>query len=106
MLQVQRIACVNNAGFVMNFSIQWLDNNGNWNTAGWNSGNYPIDQTQTSPDLAAIGVAADAIAVRPWVNAIAGLSMEGTPMVSYAANNQTATFVVAGTTLGYSVKLT
>lgn len=105
MQQVQKIACVNNGGFVMNFSIRWLDSNGQWQTSEWNSGNYPINQTRTSPDLASIGVPADALAITPYVHAILGNHNIGEPLVNYAANGQTAAYNVHGTTLNYSVDL-
>src|SRR5262249_14837915 len=106
MIQVQYISCVNDAGFVMNFSIRYLDQDGNWHTASWNSGNYPIDQSKTSPDLATIGVPSDAIAVAPYVHAILGQSELGSPYVQYAANGQTATYEVKGTVDSFSVQLT
>jgi hypothetical protein len=56
MNQVQKIACINNAGFVMSFSVQWQDIHGSWNITNWNSGNYPINETRTSPDLQQIGI--------------------------------------------------
>lgn len=105
MLKVQKIACVNNALFVMNFSVRWLDAHGEWHTSEWNSGNYPINQTRTSPDLASIGVPADALAVTPYVHAVLGVSNSGSPMVNYAANGNTAGYTVTGTTLIYSVSL-
>lgn len=54
MRSVEQIACSNAAGFVMNFSIQWLTSDGSWQTSEWNSGNYPINQTRTSPPLSSI----------------------------------------------------
>lgn len=105
MLQVQRIACVNNGGFVMNFSVRYLDSEGHWHTADWNSGNYPINQTRTSPDLGEIGVPDDAVAVTPYVHAILGKHETGEPLVTFAANGQTGTYGVKGTTLDFSVKL-
>jgi hypothetical protein len=48
--QVQTIACVNNAGFVMSFGIQILDidNSGRILTVeGLETEHYPIDQTRT-----------------------------------------------------------
>lgn len=105
MRQVEKIACTNNAGFVMNFSIRWLDSSGEWKTSAWNSGNYPIDQTRTSPDLGTIGVPNDALAITPYVHAILGKSESGGPLVGYAADDQVATYEVKGTTLSYSVDL-
>ncbi len=56
----------------MSFSIQWLDSNGELHTTEWNSGNYPIDQSRTSPELGSIGVPSNAIAVTPYVHAYWG----------------------------------
>jgi hypothetical protein len=105
MTSVQYIACTNNAGFDMNFSVQYLDSSGNWNTTEWNSGTYPIDQTRTSPDLGSIGVPSSALAVTPYVHAILGDHGQGSPFVSYSANGQTGTYEVKGATLNFSVDL-
>ena len=105
MIQAQYISCVNDAGFVMNFSVRWLDQDGKWNTSSWNSGNYPIDQSRTSPDLASIGVPSDALAAAPYVHAILGGSETGTPYVQYAPNGVTATYEAKGTIFSYSVEL-
>lgn len=105
MRKVEKIACSNAAGFVMNFSIRWLDSDGSWKTSHWNSGNYPIDQTKTSPTLSSIGVPSDALAVTPYVHAILGVHNQGEPLVQAEDNGQVATYNVTGTTLDYSVKL-
>ena len=106
MTQVQRITCINNAGFVMNFSIRWQDIYKNWNITQWNSGNYPINETRTSPDLETIGVnPIYVVAVTPYVQAIAGNHKSGSPSVEYQPNDRTATYQVKGTTLDYSVGL-
>lgn len=105
MRQVEKIACTNNAGFVMNFSVQYLTSEGKWETTAWNSGNYPIDQTRTSPDLSSIGVPSDALAVTPYVHAILGTHNQGSPLVNYANNGQVGAYEVRGTTLDYSVTL-
>jgi hypothetical protein len=104
-LQVQTIACVNNAGFVMSFGLEILD----MNTLrpliieNLDSGNYPIDQTR-SIDLSTTGIEEGTI-VRPQVRAVWGDTNLGDRYVVYAANGQTATYEVSGTTLNYSVKL-
>jgi hypothetical protein len=105
MRQVEKITCVNAAAFVMNFSIKWLDANGEEHYSEWNSGNYPVGQNRTSPKLSEVGVPADALAVTAYVHAILGVHNTGTPMVQYADNGQVATYNVTGTTLSYSVKL-
>ncbi|HEY0604469.1 MAG TPA: hypothetical protein VGD58_16220 [Herpetosiphonaceae bacterium] len=105
MLQIAKIACTNNAAFVMNFSIRWLDHAGNWHLSEWNSGDYAINQTRTSPDLISIDVPSDARAIAPYVHALLGEHRTGAPMVSYSANNQVAAYEVKGTTSDYSVDL-
>jgi hypothetical protein len=102
MLSVRKIACANAAGFVMNFDIKYLDNNGQWQAVG-NSGNYPIDQTHIL-DAAALGVPVGAI-MNAGVHAIAGVSHDGDTLVTFSPNGQTATYNVQGTTLIYSVHL-
>lgn len=104
MQQAQYIACVNAAGFVMNFSIKYLDTNtGEWKVGKQNSGNYPIGQ-ERSLNGAENDVPLGSV-MAPVVHAILGVSNEGTPFVTYAANGQTATYNVHGTTLIYSVDL-
>ncbi|MEU3118010.1 MULTISPECIES: hypothetical protein [Micromonospora] len=95
---VQRIAVVNNAAFVMSFSVQ--ASNG-LETA--NTDNYPINQSRTI-DLTttALPVGAD---VRPVVDAVAGATRTPSSFVSYCENGQTATYSVTGTTYDYSVTL-
>jgi hypothetical protein len=106
MSQVQKIACVNNAGFVMNFSIRWQDINGNWNITSWNSGNYPINETRTSPDLKKIGVnPITAVLVTPYVKALLGKHNCGSPFLEYQPNGVIGIYQVKGTTLHYSVEL-
>ena len=105
MIQVQYIACTNDAGFVMSFAVKWLDQSGEWHTTKWDSGHYPIDQTRTTPDLTTIGVPSDAVAIVPFVDAVLGKNETGSPYVQYATNGHTAVFEVKGTTLDYSVKL-
>lgn len=100
-----KIACVNNAGFVMNFSIQWLGTDGVWVTTEWNSGNYPINQTRVSPTLTSIGVPTDALAIKPYVHAILGKHNSGNPLVQVDPEGQTLTYDVKGTTLDFSVNL-
>lgn len=104
--QVQKIACINNAGFVMNFSILWQDIHGNWNITSWNSGNYPINKTRTSPDLKEIGIdPITAVLVTPYVEAVLGKQESGSPCLEYQPNGLTGIYQVKGTTLNYSVKL-
>ena len=103
--QVQTIACVNNAGFVMSFGVEILDiDHGIEETINnLDSGNYPIDQTR-SIDLSSTGIAEGTL-VRPQVHAVWGDTNHGDRWVQYTKNGQTATFAVSGTTLNYSVNL-
>jgi hypothetical protein len=102
---VQTVACVNDAGFVMNFDIEMLDlNTGNITLIpGKNSGNYPIDQTR-SIDLSSAGIDEGTL-VRPLVNAVLGKTLSGDKFARYSHNGQAATWEVRGTTLNYSVTL-
>ncbi|WP_269530901.1 hypothetical protein [Chitinimonas sp. BJYL2] len=99
-LHVQHIACVNNAGFVMDFKVSNRDGH----KAG-DSGGYPINQVR-SIDVATLqfnGRGAEVgEEIHPVVHAHAGVTKEG-PTVRYAPNGQTATYTVTGTTLIYSI---
>jgi hypothetical protein len=106
MYQCSKIAVNNLGGYVMSFSIQWLDSNGELHTTEWNSGNYPIDQSRTSPELGSIGVPSNAIAVTPYVHAYWGNSADGTPYVQYVPGSpNVATYNATGTTLNVHVNL-
>ena len=101
-LQVQKIACVNDAGFVMNFELRFIDpSTGQWVGAA-NSGNYPIDQTRTI-DGQTLNLPAGGHML-PEVHAILGETKAGLE-VEYQPNGQTATYDVRGGTLTYSVSL-
>jgi hypothetical protein len=105
MIQAQYIAVVNAGAYVFNFSIQWLDANGNWQTSDWNSGNYPVGQNRKSPSLDTLGMG-DAIVVTPYGHAVLGTSGQGHPFVQFAKNGQTATYNATGTTfIGFDIKL-
>ena len=105
MLLTQSIACTNKGAVVMNFSVRWLDSDGHWHTSHWNSGNYPINETRTSPDLASIGIPDDAMAVSPYVHAVLGMHAMGNQTVNYAANGVVAHYIVRGMTLNVTVDL-
>jgi FAD/FMN-containing dehydrogenase len=101
--QVERIGCFNHGIFIMNFSIQWLDANGTWQTSGWNSGNFNWGEYKVSPPLASIGVPDDAIGATAYVNAVLGSSMRGNPMVRFADNGRLAAYDVTGLSLDFNV---
>jgi hypothetical protein len=100
MQQVSTITVNNMGGYVFNFSVQWLDPaDGKWHTSNWNSGNYPIDQSRTSPELGSIGVPASALAVTPYGHAILGTSGQGHAFVTYSPGSSNAgTYNATGTT--------
>lgn len=95
-MDVQKIACVNNAGFVMSFEVT----DGRLSTGS--SGNYPIDQTRTI-DLEGVGFS-PGDAVWPRVSAVLGRTEDGS-QVTYQPNGQVATYEVKGTTLDFHVNL-
>jgi hypothetical protein len=97
MREVQKIACVNNAGFVMWFQAV---------TAGGTSDgtdNYPINQTCTI-DLASTPFR-EGLEFWPEVHAILGKTQSAGEHVIFKMNGQTATYEVRGTTLNYSINL-
>ncbi len=95
MRAVQKITVINKGGYVFNYSVQWLGSDGRWVTSTWNSGNYPVAQSVTTPPLETIGVPADALAVTVYGHAVLGSSGQGTPFVAYAANDALLNFNVA-----------
>jgi hypothetical protein len=106
LLQVSKIAVENKGGYVFNFSIQYLGTDGTWHTTDWNSGNYPVLQTRTSPELGSIGVPSDALAVTPYGHAVAGTSGQGTPLVAYVPGSGQANYTAKGTTyIGFEIVL-
>lgn len=99
---------VNNMGaYVFNFSVQWLDaSDGKWHTSQWNSGNYPVGQSVTSPELSSIGVPANALAVTPYGHAVLGSSAQGQAFCSYESTAGNAIYNATGTTIiGFAVTL-
>ncbi|PSV88152.1 hypothetical protein [Photobacterium iliopiscarium] len=103
---VEKITVNNKGGYVFNFSIQWLGSNGKWSTSGWNSGNYSVGFSRTTPPLSEIGVPDDALAVTPYGHAVLGKSGQGEGFCAHASNGQIATYDAVGTTLiGFAVKL-
>lgn len=95
---VQKVAVVNNGGFVINFQLTTRDGQLSAPTD-----DYPINQWRLV-DLASTPFA-EGVDVRPLVHAQAGDDVTGNVFVSYCANGQTATYTAAGTTLNYSVTL-
>ena len=100
LLQVQKITCLNNAAFVMNFSVAHIKDDGSTGCTD-NSGNYPVAQNRTI-DLATVGIE-EGTMIWPHVHAVFGISVDGDKKCAYAKNGQTVTYDVRGTTLSYSV---
>jgi hypothetical protein len=104
--QVSYITVENKGGYVFNFSVQWLGTDGNWHTTDWNSGNYPVQVSKTTPELGTIGVPPDALAVTPYGHAVLGTSGQGTPFVGYTAGAGIAHYSAKGTTfIGFEIVL-
>lgn len=99
---VQKIACDNAAGIVMNFNVAYINDDGDTLTFG-DSGNYPIDQARTI-DLGAAGVP-DGAFIWPIVNGVAAGTVEAPKKVKYASNGNVATYVVTGVSFNFNVTL-
>ncbi|MEV4638369.1 hypothetical protein AB0J80_13565 [Actinoplanes sp. NPDC049548] len=95
---VQKIAVVNNGGFVMNFQITTREGQLSAPTD-----DYPINQWRLI-DLTSTPLE-EGVDVRPLVHATAGDDVLGNTFVSYCTNGQTATYTASGTTLNYTVTL-
>lgn len=106
MKQVSTIEVTNKGAYVFNYSVQWLDDKGNWQTSQWSSGNYPVLQTVTSPELSTLGVPDGAI-VTPYGHAVLGSSGQGHGFVQYSnSSKDRATYFAEGTTIiGFDIAL-
>jgi hypothetical protein len=106
-LHASAITVKNMGGYDFNFSVQWLDpGDGTWHTTDWNSGNYPIAQSRTSPELGSIGVPTDALAVTPYGHAVFGTSAQGHACVLYTPDAAPASYNATGTALiGFDIEL-
>lgn len=95
---VQKVAVMNNAGFVLSFRVTTR-------TGGLSpeTDNYPINQWRVV-DLTATELP-EGSDVRPVVQAVGGTSQTGNTFVSYCRNGQTATYTASGATLNYTVVL-
>src|SRR6185295_14187459 len=97
MIEAQKIACTNNAAFVMSFSVQTQSGK----TPP--TGKYPINQTKVI-DLATSGLK-PGDECWPEVHAVLGKTEASDDHIIFAMNGQTATYEVKGVTLRYSIKL-
>jgi hypothetical protein len=97
MLEVQKIAVINEAAFNLTFHVDFPTG-----SRSQDSKTYPLGQTEII-DLAPYGVE-DGTEVHPVVSADGGGSKAGDP-VTYSANDQVATYEVKGATLTYTVDL-
>ena len=95
---VQKIAVVNNGGFVINFQVTTRDGQLSAPTD-----DYPINQWRLV-DLTSTPLT-EGVDVRPLVHATAGDDVLGNNFVSYCVNGQTATYTASGTTMNYTVTL-
>ena len=97
MIEAQKIACSNDAAFVMSFVAQ---TNG---ASSLSSGDYPIDQTRVI-DLATTTFR-EGLEFWPVVKAVLGKTQAADEHIVYKNNGQTATYQVTGTTFNYEIKL-
>ncbi|MFI5821339.1 hypothetical protein ACIA8I_19895 [Streptomyces rishiriensis] len=95
---VQKMAVVNNAGFVLSWAATARTGEQSAPT-----GEYPINETRVI-DLSTTSWPTGTD-VRPYVEAVGGTKEFGSSYVSYCDNGQTATYTVTGTTFDYSVAL-
>jgi hypothetical protein len=95
MIEAQRIACVNNAAFVMSFNAVSAGGSSN------SSGDYPIDQTRVID----LGETPFRTGTEFWpeVHAVLGKTQSASTHIIFQMNGQTATYDVKGTTLDYSI---
>ncbi len=98
-LYVQKITCVNEGGFVMNFWVDWPQGNRWLHTDS--TRNYPVGQQETI-DLKDYGIP-DGADIWPGVQAILGKNQDGPHVLKYSPNGQTATFYIHGTTFDIRV---
>jgi hypothetical protein len=105
-IQVGNIACTNQAGFVMQFWITYVDIAGDGSTR-WtdnNTGDYPVGQTRVFDLGQGRPPIPEGALCWPTVKAVLGNQVDGVQKVIYSSNNrQTATYLVQGTTLNYAV---
>jgi hypothetical protein len=95
MIAAQKVACTNQAAFVMSFVAK----SGVASSAS--SGNFPIDQTRVI-DLAGAGIAEGDV-IAPEVHAVLGKTVTSADRFVYEKNGQTVTYRVSGTTFDYGV---
>jgi hypothetical protein len=107
MQPVSKINVNNKGGYVFNYSVQWLDSDGEWHTSDWNSGNYSVGFSRETPELGSIGVTDDALAVTVYGHAVLGSSGQGHPFIKYQSGSQNvATYDAKGTTIiGFDIEL-
>jgi hypothetical protein len=112
---VQYIACINHAGFYMNFGLEvFIPQNANtpnvpqgiFMVQGVSTDDYAIGETRVLDLSNAPPVLPEGILVRPRVNPLLGLIHIGDKWVQYGKNGQTAFYEVTGTTFIYTVILT
>lgn len=97
MIAAQKVACTNQAAFVMSFVAK----SGVVSSAS--SGSYPINQTRVI-DLAGAGIAEGDV-ITTEVHAVLGKTVRSADRFVYKKNGQTVTYRVSGTTFDYGVHL-
>ncbi|TAL34430.1 MAG: hypothetical protein EPN93_11955 [Spirochaetes bacterium] len=102
--KAQKIACFNNAGFVMSFEIHYVNPD---NTSGscCKTDNFPINSHMVRDLATDAPEIKEGALVRAKVYASGGYDVSGNRWVIYKKNNQAATYDVKGTTTDYTVIL-
>lgn len=95
--EVQKIACINNAGFVMSFVAQTKG------ARSTSTATYPVNQTRVI-DLADTPLR-EGLEFWPVVDAVLGKTQAASEHIVFKRNGETATYQVTGTTLNYDIKL-
>lgn len=98
MQEVQKITCVNSAGFIQKFRVKWDGGCSDW------SDTYPNPKSSTI-DLSKYNLE---FGKEVWVEvkAILGSTKESTPRVVYNPLSEcTGVYRTTGTTLSYKIKL-
>lgn len=104
MIEAQYVSTINEGAYVFNFSIQYMDNDGEWKTTTWNSGNYPVGQDCKTPSLDTVGVPEGAICT-VYGHAILGSSGTADKAFKFIKNGNTVSYKAVGTTfIGFGIK--
>lgn len=101
--EIQKIACVDNAGFNLSFKIAYRDKDGNEKESSKSSDNYPSTNWRTINLSGFDSNIPEGTLVWPRINASGGKTNDGDARFKYTNNGEVATYMVYGATQNYSV---